>query len=73
MPSDEWVLSGYLNKDQLAQQLNKTTRTIERWARQRIGPPVTRVGRKPFYSIESVRSWLKSREQPMVRERRGAV
>ena len=67
------VLDGYLPRQALAEQLSKTRRTLERWERLRIGPPVTRIGRQPFYSVESVRAWLRSREQPMVRERGAAA
>jgi hypothetical protein len=63
------VLDDYLPRSALAEQLNKTIRTLERWERQRIGPPITRIGRRPFYRIDGVRNWLRRCEMPMVRER----
>jgi hypothetical protein len=62
------ILDGYMDEPQLAEALDKTPRTLARWRAQRIGPPVTRIGRKPFYNVESARAWLKSREQKMVRD-----
>jgi len=68
---DQSLLADYLDRPTLAKKIKKTPKTLERWESQRIGPPVTRLGRKPFYNINSFRSWLKSRETPMVRERKG--
>lgn len=64
------VLSGYLTREELARDLHITVRTLERWEALRTGPPVVRLGRRPMYCAESVAAWLKSREQPMVREGR---
>jgi hypothetical protein len=67
------ILADYLPRPALAEKLKKDERTLARWEAQRSGPPVTRIGHKPYYRIESVRAWLKSLEQPMVRERRRKV
>jgi hypothetical protein len=63
------ILDEHLPRPRLASELGVNERTLQRWAKLRIGPPVTWIGRRPFYSVDSVRAWLKSREQPMVRER----
>jgi transcriptional regulator GlxA family with amidase domain len=66
------LLADYLTEDALAKQLNVTARTLQRWRRQRVGPPVTYIGRVPYYRVESSRAWLMQREVPMVRERKRA-
>jgi hypothetical protein len=63
------LLASYLSEAQLAQQLDVTTRTLQRWRRQRTGPPVTMIGGSPMYRIASIETWLLSREIKMVRER----
>jgi hypothetical protein len=67
--SAENILADYLPRPKLAKQLGVSTRTLDRWAALRTGPPVTYIGASPHYSTESVRSWLKSREQKMPRAR----
>jgi len=61
------VLSEYLTRKELADQLSRTVRTLERWEVRRIGPPITRVGKTPMYRIDSVHAWLKSQEEKPVR------
>jgi hypothetical protein len=63
------VLEGFISQDELSAQLDKTRRTLQRWERLREGPPVVYIGRDPYYSIESVRAWIKSRERQSVRAR----
>jgi hypothetical protein len=52
------ILAGYLNREQLAQQLDVGFRTLERWAVSRIGPKVTHIGRAPYYAVRDIESWL---------------
>jgi hypothetical protein len=40
-----------------------TTRTLERWAKLGIGPPVTWLRKRPFYEKSAVAAWKKSREK----------
>jgi hypothetical protein len=61
------VLAGYLTKAELARQLDRNERTLELWARQQIGPPITRIGKEPYYFVDSVRAWLRAKEEPMPR------
>jgi hypothetical protein len=63
------LLAGYLTRPQLAAELNRTIRTLERWEWERTGPAVTHIGKSPLYKIESVRAWLASLERPQVREK----
>jgi hypothetical protein len=67
------ILSGYIARPKLAKQLRRSERTLARWEDLRIGPPVTHVGVEPYYSTESVRAWLKSREQKLPRTRTRVV
>ena len=68
------VLEGlFLSREELAKQLNVSPRTILRWEVLRIGVPRICVGRKTWYSVQSLREWLLSREQQALppRRRRG--
>jgi hypothetical protein len=56
------ILREYLTRDELAKQLGKAVRTLERWEAARIGPPITRIGKTPMYRITAVAGWLKSLE-----------
>jgi predicted DNA-binding transcriptional regulator AlpA len=57
------VLDGFLRREELAQQLGLSPRTIDRWEALRKGPPRVCVGRTILYNVESVREWLRSKEQ----------
>jgi hypothetical protein len=73
-PMSTNILAEYLTRTKLAEQLDKSARTLARWEVLRIGPPVTYIGREPYYRIDAVHDWLKSRETKMVRAnaRKGA-
>jgi hypothetical protein len=58
------ILSEFLTKEELAAELQRNPRTLDRWAALRIGPPRTRVGRKVLYRRASVQKWLIAQEQP---------
>jgi hypothetical protein len=58
------ILDGYISEADLARQLNRSVRTLQRLAARRLGPPRTVVGRLIFYNIEHVREWLSQQEQP---------
>ena len=57
------LLDEYLTRSELAAELNKSERTLERWERLGIGPPVTRNGITPIYNIQGARAWLRAQEQ----------
>jgi hypothetical protein len=65
-PNDPDLLVGtlYLRKEDLARELRCTTRQIERIHESGLGPPRFRIGKRYYYSRESVLAWLKSLEQP---------
>jgi len=61
------VLSGYLPKAQLAEQLRRSIRTIDRMVLSGDAPPPTKIGRTTLYRREAVLEWLRSRELPAAR------
>ena len=61
------VLSGYLTKAQLAEQLGRSVRTLDRMALSGDGPPRTKIGRTTLYRREAVLDWLRSQEVPAAR------
>jgi hypothetical protein len=62
------LLDDYFTVAELARQLGRCTRTLDRWATLRCGPPITTIGNTRLYKKESVYLWLASREQKSVRE-----
>jgi hypothetical protein len=52
------LLDGYVTEAELAAELRKDSRTLLRWRKLRIGPPVTMAGLTPLYNIEKARQWL---------------
>jgi hypothetical protein len=61
------ILADFFSEDALAHELDKGVRTIREWRRLCLGPPVTWIGRTPYYRIESVHNWLLSREKKALR------
>ena len=61
--SKEPILADYLTKQELAADLRRNPRTLDRWAALGMGPPRTRVGRKVLYRRASVQKWLADQEQ----------
>ena len=59
-------LDEYITREDLARQLGKSTRTLDRWAVERTGrPPRTRVGRSIFYSKSELAAWLEQQTERM--------
>jgi predicted DNA-binding transcriptional regulator AlpA len=58
----ELALHGYVRREELAKQLGKSLRSIERLHASGQGPPRVQIGRTIFYQIRTVREWLRSRE-----------
>ena len=59
--TDLSVLDGYISETDLAKQLNRSARTLQRLAARRLGPPRIKVGRLVFYKVDSVRAGSRSR------------
>jgi hypothetical protein len=62
MSNSEPILSDFLTKEELAAELRRNERTLDRWDVLRIGPPRTHIGRNVFYRRTSVQKWLVSQE-----------
>ena len=60
---DTGLLAEYLTEDELAAELEISTRTLVRWRRLREAPPVTRVGRRILFRRSAVRDWLAARQR----------
>jgi predicted DNA-binding transcriptional regulator AlpA len=65
------LLSDWISREHLAEDLMLTPDTLSRWEARREGPPCMRIGRKVFYHRSSVEQWLLNREQSRaLRQRR---
>ncbi|MEX4007684.1 hypothetical protein [Neoaquamicrobium sediminum] len=56
------ILEGYAKRNELAAAIGVTERTIARWTDQPNGLPVTKIGNRVFYRLESARNWIAERE-----------
>jgi hypothetical protein len=63
------LLSDYFTEKKLAAEIKKSPRTVRKWRREGIGPPVTWIGQTPYYRIVAAREWLVSAEKRSVRDR----
>ena len=66
MSNFEPILSEFLTKEELAAELRRNPRTLDRWDVLGVGPPRTRVGRQVLYRRTSVQKWLCAQEQSAV-------
>jgi predicted DNA-binding transcriptional regulator AlpA len=57
------ILDKFLRREKLAELLHCSVRKIDRLYALRLGPPRVRFGRSILYNIDSVREWLRSREE----------
>lgn len=57
------VLAEYMSRDELAEELSKCSRTLDRWSSLGIGPPRTVIGKKVLYRRQAVVEWLRAREE----------
>ena len=62
MSTSEPILSEFLTKEELATELRRNPRTLDRWDVLGMGPPRTHVGRKVLYRRASVQKWLVAQE-----------
>ena len=56
------ILSEYLTKAELAAQLHRSIRSVDRWALTGDGPPCVRIGRRTLYRRAAVVEWLRGLE-----------
>jgi hypothetical protein len=57
------ILEDYQTKKELADEIDKTPRTLDRWDRLGIGPPRTVIGRTVLYRRTSTQKWLAAQER----------
>lgn len=50
----------FLTREEVAEFLSISVRTLSRWAKKRVGPPCTLVGRLPRYSLRGLQEWVES-------------
>ena len=62
MSNFEPILSEFLTKEELAAELQRNPRTLDRWDVLGVGPPRTHVGRQVLYRRTSVQKWLCAQE-----------
>ncbi len=63
MSNSNPMLSDFLTKEELASELRRNPRTLDRWEVLGMGPPRTLVGRKVLYRRTSVQKWLAAQER----------
>ncbi len=56
-------LNDYLTKDELARELRRSTRTLDRWHTRRVGPPRTRAQKLILYKKSHVAKWLEQQTE----------
>ena len=64
------LLSGWISRANLAQELEVTEGTLRRWTLERWGPPCIRAGRKIYYRRSAVIEWLEDQEAADLRRAR---
>jgi hypothetical protein len=83
MSNPQPILEDFLTRDELASELRRSPRTLDRWEVLGIGPPRTIIGRTVLYRRTSTQKWLAAQENhgrsnaaavgPSNRELRGAL
>ena len=63
------ILADYWDEAECAAELKISPLTLKRWRPQKKGPPVTYVGRQPYYRKASVKAWVAAQERPAERQR----
>ena len=58
------ILAEFMTIEDLAAELGRNKRTLDRWDVLGMGPPRTFVGRKILYRRTSVQKWLAAQERP---------
>ena len=61
----DFLSNDYLTPEELAEALGVKASTLRHWRRLGggLGPPITYVGRSPYYFKPTVTAWLRTRER----------
>jgi hypothetical protein len=54
------ILSDYITREQLAVELEVTTRTLDKWAWLRKGPAKIKIGGRCYYHRADVIAWIEA-------------
>ncbi len=57
------VLAEYMSRNELAEELDRCPRTLDRWDSLKIGPPRTIIWRRVPYRRQAVAEWLRALEE----------
>jgi hypothetical protein len=63
------LLDAYVTEAQLAAEFRKNPRTLLRWRKLGIGPPVTMTGITPNYNVEKAGQWLAAGGTASIKQR----
>ena len=63
MSNAEPILAEFLTREELASELRRSPRTLDRWEVLGMGPARTLVGRQVLYRRSSVQRWLAAQER----------
>jgi hypothetical protein len=63
MSNAQPILAEFLTREELASELRRNPRTLDRWEVLGMGPPRTLVGRQVLYRRSSLLKWLAAQEQ----------
>jgi hypothetical protein len=57
------ILEDYIQRRAFADEIDVCQETLIRWERDGHGPPVTYIGRTPYYYRPSATAWLRAQEK----------
>ncbi len=61
---DKSVMAELLTRDEMAEHLGVSARTLDRWHRLERGPPRITIGRKCLYRVRAYLDWIEASEDP---------
>lgn len=61
---DKSVMTEFLTRDEMAERLDVSVRTLDRSHRLGRGPPRFKIGRKWLYRVRAYRDWIEANEGP---------
>lgn len=64
MPKED-ILEDYYDKPEFAESIGKSEKTVDRMITKGLAPPITRIGKTPYFRKDSVKDWLLKQEQRM--------
>lgn len=67
---DQTILDTHFDESGAAGFLKCSPRTLQRQRNKRTGPPVTYIGKTPYYRKDSLTAWIESLEQKPTRRTR---